>query len=178
MFLASSESKIKEWEYGSVKIKRKVTKSTLTVTNKRIIKTERSATKLEQQEIPISSVKSIHCTHDVPSKLGAILMIIFGILLMVVGAYIMMEESDYMIPAVVGVVLGLIMMIAGIKRLNQGQFSLVITTVGVEGESLTAGLVKWYKKVGRGGKMKVKINNAVVEDLIASLGAIVAEYRK
>jgi hypothetical protein len=182
MVLASNEAKIKEWEYGSVRVGNQVTQSTLTVTNKRIIKTERNANRLDQQEIPLDTVKSIHCTHEVPSKLSAILKIIFGVVFIIVGVLLLFAKDAsiaQMIPMFAALCLiGIILLAVGIKQLNQGVFFLVITTIGVEGQPLEAGFVKWFKKAGKGGKIKIKINNFVIADMIESLGAIITEYRR
>ena len=177
MVLASNEEVIKEWEYGSVRTGNVVTQSTLTVTNKRIVKTERNARRIDQQEIPLSSVKSIHCTHDVPSKLGAILAIIFGVLIIVAAAVLLGKRTLPAIAAGPIFLAGLVFIVVGIRLLNQGAFSLEISTIGLEGDPLNAGFVKWFKKPGKGGKVKIKINNYVIDDLIENLGAIITEYR-
>lgn len=177
MVLASNEEKIKEWEYGSVRVGGVETVSTLTVTNKRIIKSERSPRKVDQQEIPLDCVKGVHCRHDVPSKIGAFIMIALGIILALVGVVLIIDQGEWALISLV--ILGALFIYIGYNMLNQGLFTLIITTSGCEGTPLTAGFARIVSaKAPRLGKVKIKINNYVIDDIVDNLGAIIVEYRK
>ena len=186
MVLAKDETIVKEWEYAKSRtamgfLEKVETKSTLTVTNKRLISTSKSDRKVEQQEIPIQSIKSISCSHEIPSILSVIIFITLGVLALILALVLQnsdeMEDGALILVALVLAVLGVCFIIAGIKRLNQGIFKMVITTTGREGEALELGATRLFKRFAKSGKVKVQINNDVIKEIIDTLGAIIIENK-
>lgn len=186
MVLAKDETIVKEWEYAKSRtamgfLDKVETKSTLTVTNKRLISTAKSERKVEKKEIPLESIKSVSYSHEVPSKLSAIISIALGIITIILG--ILLMNSDEMEDALLGmvglaiIVIGVVLIIRGIKRLNQGIFTMVITTFGREGEALEIGAARLFKKLAKGGKLKVQINNDIIDEIVDTLGAIIIDNK-
>ena len=162
MKLASNEKMLKRWTYAATKTGRERSESTLTVTDKRIICDETSKRKVTRDEIPISEVKSLAFQKETGTGW---LLIVFGLLTVII-------------------VIGIFLVIAGIRKLLSGSFSFVISTYGEEGVPVEMGVVSVRKRGifsrlfgGHGKKMKVKIDRDAAEDIIDTLGAIVVECR-
>lgn len=188
MVLAKDEVVVKDWEYAKsiVKSGRKVveTVKTLTVTNKRIIAGSKNPTRTNYEEVPLSAVKNVSVSHYQPSKLSAILMIVFGVLLIVAGVLFATAIPSEGNPTgivfmIIFAIVGLILIVKGIKNLNQGVFTLVLTTAGVQSELMSLG----FFRVFRNGKkvktetVKVKIDNTVAKEIVETIGAIILENK-
>ena len=190
MILARDEVIINEWEYAIAKRKKIETKHALVVTNKRIVSTVESKRKITQREIPVNSVQNISVMHETPSLRGPILSIIFGILLMVIGAvavYLGLTTFKtplglmigFLVGGPVAFILGLIMMIIGIKRLNQGAFILELSSNMLqEHELMSVGFDKMFGSRRVDSGMRLYINNAVARDIVDKLGAIIIDNRE
>lgn len=177
MNLGKNEEAVRTWEYGTSQVKGVNIAHSLTVTNKRIIAEENSTRRISRQEIGVDSVKGLSITHEVGSKALAIFLMVLGVIF-AVGAIILMvsDELDGSLGLILGGVLfliGFILFIVGVFKLNQGDLSLIITTKGVEGESLTLGISNLRRKRLKGGKVKVAINNEVAQDIVETLGATI-----
>ncbi len=164
MILAKNETLIKEWKYGSKKQKKVVTESTLVITNKRIVSETSNPNYISRNEIPVSCVKSVSGSHKTASKLPAYLLIGFGIPLCIV-------------------IIGIFMIIAGVRRLKAGEFELCLTTEGVEGEPLEVGYANALssifkrKKAKKAPKIKVSIDNKICHEIVETIGTIIIENK-
>ena len=58
--------------------------------------------------------------------------------------------------------------------LGKGAFTLVFTLQGFANEGMTLGVMNFFKKYS---SAKVKVNNAVAEEIIDTIGAVVAENK-
>lgn len=189
MILAKDEVIVNEWEYATSRTKKIKTKHVLVVTNKRIVSTVESPRKITQREIPVSSVQNVSVTHETPSRVRPILSIIFGILFMIagVGALVLsfgeMAQNPVVTYSMLGggvffLVLGLIMMIVGIRHLNQGSFMLELSTNMVpEYELMSVGFEKMFGSRRVSGAVKLYIDNSVAKDIIDTLGAIIIDNK-
>jgi hypothetical protein len=77
---------------------------------------------------------------------------------------------------ILGLIVGALIAYKGYLRLNQGVFVLTIKTKGKEGESLYVSAEKVLNNPFKGlfaGKVRVKINNEVSEEIVETLGALV-----
>lgn len=161
MKLASNEKLLKQWTYAKTKSGKKRTESTLTVTDKRIICDETGKRTITRDEIPISHVKCLAFQKETGSGW---LLIILGLLTLIT-------------------VVGIFILIAGIRKLLSGTFSFVISTYGEEGTPVEMGVTSlkkggFFKKLfGGRNKLKVKIDKNAADDIIDTLGAIIVEYR-
>ena len=179
MVLAQGETVIKEWEYGTSKKKMDVTHHSLTVTNKRIVAMSKGAHKTTREEVPVSAVKTVSLSHFVPSKVLAIVLIVLGAILAVVGLVTMFGEEGSVTGGLLLIVLGALLIVFGVSRLNQGAFTLYLTTDKAQGDLMSLGITRVlggiFKK--KDVMMKVKVKNEVIDDIMDSLGAIVVANR-
>lgn len=199
MVLAKDEVVVKDWEYAKsiVKSGRNVveTVKTLTVTNKRIVAGSKNPMRTDYEEVPLSAVKNVSVSHYQPSKLSAILMIVFGALAMILGVVlgvvipnntgmdsttgVYTSDSTNIVYMFVLVVVGIILLVKGIKNLNQGIFTLVLTTAGVQSELMSLGFFKVFRngKRVKSETVKVKIDNTVAQEIVETIGAIILENK-
>ena len=189
MILAKDEVIVNEWEYATSQTKKVKTKHCLVVTNKRIVSTVESPRKLTQREIPVNSVQNVSVTHETPSKVGAVLSIIFGILFMIIGAMSLVlsfgatNQTPIIKYVMLGVgavllILGLIMMVLGIRNLNQGMFLLELSTNNLpEYELMSVGFDKIFGSRRVSSSVKLHIDNAVAKEIIDTLGAIIIDNK-
>ncbi|MBQ7369877.1 MAG: hypothetical protein IJW58_02760 [Clostridia bacterium] len=199
MVLAKDEVVVKDWEYAKsiVKSGKKVveTVKTLTVTNKRIVAGSKNPTRTDYEEVPLSAVKNVSVSHYQPSKLSAILMIVFGVLAMILGVVlgvvipnntgtdsttgVYTSDSTNIVYMLVLVVVGIILLVKGIKNLNQGIFTLVLTTAGVQSELMSLGFFKVFRngKKVKSETVKVKIDNTVAQEIVETIGAVILENK-
>lgn len=191
MLLANGEALIKNWEYATSKVHGKWTKSTLTITNKRIVATAKNSRRVDQTEIPLQSVKGVYCRQEKPAVSLAVVFLIIGLVLLAVGITSIVNGIDYDpyeyemysgIDPIVGTYLtlaGIILVVYCIIYLctTKGKFVLILTTEGIEGEPLTVGVSKIFgRRKGRDVKIK-RINHDVAAEIIDSLGAIIMTYK-
>ena len=199
MVLAKDEVVVKDWEYAKsiVKSGRNVveTVKTLTVTNKRIVAGSKNPMRTDYEEVPLSAVKNVSVSHYQPSKLSAILMIVFGALAMILGVVlgvvipnntgtdsttgVYTSDSTNIVYMLVLVVVGIILLVKGIKNLNQGICTLVLTTAGVQSELMSLGFFKVFRngKRVKSETVKVKIDNTVAQEIVETIGAIILENK-
>ncbi len=184
MVLAKDEIIVNEWEYATSKNDKHKSKHALVVTNKRIVSTVQSKSKITQSEIPVSSVQNVHLSHETPSKLNAIFMIVLGAILALVGIVcavgvinIVMQLVSIIAGAVL-LLIGVPMLIAGILRLNQGAFSVVLTTNSLpEYELMSVGIEKIYGKRKLSSAVKFHINNDIAKEIIDTIGAVILDNK-
>ena len=177
MQLANNEHIIREWEYATSKsgvADLNKTKATLTVTNKRIVHDVRNKLEVSRDEIQLHDVKGVHMSHATKSKAGPVMTIILGVIIMIAGIIITAQAGAALLP--VFLVLGGIIVVLGILKLRGGALTLSITTRHAEGTSLSIGA--WGgKKLGKskGGQLKVTVNNVVADEIIDTIGAIIID---
>ena len=191
MLLANGEALIKNWEYATSKVHGKWTKSTLTITNKRIVATAKNSRRVDQTEIPLQSVKGVYCRQEKPAVAAAVIFLIIGLILLSVGITAIVNGASYDpydyeayqgIDPIVGTYLTLAGAIVAIYCIvylctTKGKFVLILTTEGIEGEPLTVGVSKIFgRRKGRDVKIK-RINHNVAAEIIDSLGAIIMTYK-
>jgi F0F1-type ATP synthase assembly protein I len=173
MILANGETLLREWTYATKKEGYEKSDCTLSVTDKRIVATEKSNRHISQQEIYNKDVKAISFNHAVKSKTNAIILIILGILIAVVGVVIGMKTQPLiLIPFLL---LGVILFAYGIYLLNQSAFNLIITTREIEGAYLAVGAMRILGggRHKRAKKVKVKVEDSIVLEIIDELGALI-----
>lgn len=180
MVLAKDEVLIKDWNYASGKTGLLFglhTEAKIAVTNKRVIYSAENERKIARQEIPLKAAKSVYSSHETVSKLGAIMLILLGIVLAIVGIVLMVIKDGDLLPlGLVAIVLGIALALWGYNRLNQGAFSLTITTCGIEGESMAVSASRMLGK-RQAPVMRVKIHNDIAREIVEEIGAIIAENR-
>ena len=167
ILLANNERLIKDWDYAYGKGGNGKFHAYLTVTSKRIVSMITAKRFSSYQEVPLRAVKSIECSQNKKSNILPILGIIIGIPL---------------IPVIVGILL----IISCVKKLNQGEFSLSITTDGLEYPSLEIGALKNKGKgffgrllsVFKRNKYKVNINFATASEICETIGAVILEHKQ
>lgn len=158
MLLAKDEVIIKNWDYAHAKQKRIKTTASLTVTNKRIVYTCENQQRIDRQEIPLQEVKTIACEKRIAPNFWPIVKIIFGGLLSLV-------------------LIGIPLLLSGIRSLNQGSFTLEITTYGQEGSSMDLSASKMLFRKKNRGTLKVSIDRAIVQEIVDSIGAIIIDNK-
>ena len=158
MLLAKDEVVIKNWDYAHAKQKRIKTTASLTVTNKRIVYTCENQQRIDRQEIPLEAVKTIACEKRIAPNFWPIVMIIFGGILSLV-------------------LIGIPLLLAGIRSLNQGSFTIEITTYGEEGSSMDLRASKMLMRRKNKGTLKVSIDRDAVQEIVDTIGAIVIDNK-
>ena len=182
MVLAKDEQLIKDWHYATGKsgkfFNKLHTKCNLAVTNKRIVYTAENERKISRQEMPMDLAKSVYGSHETVSKFGAIALIVLGILVAIVGIVLGLKIPfiGYIIMAI-ALIFGGYLAIKGLILLNQGEFMAKVTSVELEGESLTLSASRLLAKKKPAAAMKIKLNNDVAREIVEELGAIIAEFR-
>ena len=178
MFLSKDEKIVSEWEYAKSKSSKDVITHTLTVTNKRIVSTVQSSKELIQREIPISSVENVSFLHYKPSIFLGVLLIVLGVLIMVVGAFLpklFIVEPYFLI---IELVVGLAIIIFGITRLKKSSFVVSLSANTSQEQSLMSLGVENKKAIKAANKTyNFKVNDDIANEIIDSLGAIIAQYR-
>ncbi len=159
MILAKNEVLVKNWNYACSKQGMTKTSTELTVTNKRIIYTRESNIETTRNEILVDNVKGINFYKNFSNKLTAILYTIFGAFLSII-------------------IVGIPLLVKGLRLLSQGGFVLEITTKGQEGSTMLIGASNIVKPIKRKGKLKVKIDKNEINDIIETLGAIIIENQQ
>ena len=127
MKLAIGEHIIGEWEYADKKTKKglstKKTHALLTLTNKRIVHDCVDKHSIYREEIQLKEITSINYFHSKKSNFWVWCKIIFGAI-------------------TIPVIIGIFILKNAISQLNAGEFSLNITTGGVENLALSIGASK------------------------------------
>ena len=157
MKLANGEVIVKDWDYALTKSARVKTISNLMVTNKRIVYTAESKRGISREEIPIDSVKMLNFGSSKEETKLAIFYIVFG-------AIFSMS------------LIGIPLLVLGIRMLIQASFSIEIVTKGVEGTSLNVGVVKMLGKKKK-PRIKVKVNKKACLNLVEEFGAAFVEAK-
>lgn len=155
MKLASNEQILRSWTYASTKQGSERSELKLTVTNKRIVSDEIGTTRKTRQEVPLDAVKSLAFQRETGTGW---LLIILGVLLLVV-------------------LVGVVLIYFGVKKLMSGEFSFVISTYGEEGTPLEMGVSVAYGGSKKAARLKIKIDQHMAEEIMDTLGAIVVENR-
>jgi len=160
MTLANNETLIKEWNYATSKagglFNKVETKAKIEVTSRRLIYTASNEKAIDRQEIPLKEINGLSFKQTSKGNLGAILKIVFGALFSIV-------------------LIGIPLLILGIKELNQGSFEMVVTTRGASTTALAIGVSKILGAAKSKSNVEVKINKAIVTDVIETLGAVITE---
>ena len=178
MFLSKDEKIISEWEYAKSKSSKDVITHTLTVTNKRIVSTVQSSKELLQREIPISSVENVSFLHYKPSILLGVMLIILGALIMVIGAFLPKIFIVKLYFLIIVLLVGLAVIIIGITRLKKSSFVVSLSANTKQEQSLMSLGVENKKAIKASTKTyNFKVNDDVANEMIDSLGAIIAQYR-
>lgn len=189
MILARDEVIVNEWEYASSISKKIETTHSLVITNKRIVSTVESPRKLVQREIPISSVQNVTVTHETPSFKGAIFSIVMGILciLLSIAAFVVSFTSfaDKLVFLIIGLSVGVVLLIlsivliaVGIKGLNQGSFTLELSSnILPEYGLMSIGFDKIFSRRRTATKFQLYIDNKVAREIVDTIGAIIIDNK-
>jgi hypothetical protein len=157
MKLAAGEVIVKDWDYAQSKSAGVKTIANLMVTNKRIVYTAESKRGVSREEIPMDSVKMLNLGSSKEETGLAIFYIIFG--------------SIFALT-----VIGIPLLVIGIRMLIQASFNIEIVTKGVEGTSLDVGVAKILGKKKK-PRIKVKINKKACLNIVEEFGAAVMEAK-
>ena len=76
------------------------------------------------------------------------------------------------------VLIGIPLLLSGIRSLNQGSFTIEITTYGQEGSSMDLSASKMLSNKKNRGRLKVSINREVVQEIVDTIGAIVLDNKE
>ncbi len=168
--LSADETIIKSWDYASEKKRGEKNRANLTVTNKRIIASTANSHEYKYTEIPLKAVQTIDGYRDKKFNIFSIIIIVFGLVSAIVA--IASFKSNIGI-AVALLLLGIVLLILGIVNLCKGSFYLIIG-IGNDALCLNANSGDEFKhKKRRQPRVKVKIDYNMVDEIFASLGAIV-----
>jgi hypothetical protein len=157
MKLATGEVIVKDWDYAQTKSAGEKTVANLMVTNKRIVYTAESKRGISREEIPIDAVKMVYYGSSKLQTGTAILYIILGIIFTCT-------------------IVGIPLLILGIRMMIQASFNIEIVTKGMEGTSLDIGVAKILGKKKK-PRIKVKINKKACVNIVEEFGAALAEAR-
>lgn len=175
MLLAKDEVLIKEWCYANRKSLFDNVQSTLTLTNKRIISSERGNLAVEQHEVPLDYVKGISTMRAKNSLFGAIVCFVFAFIFLLMGAAMM--AGEVFVGGAIFIFLMMMCLALGVVQIlfRKGVFALVLTTEGKEGTPIIAGAAsrRFVKKVAN--FFIVQVDLAVADDIIETIGALVIE---
>ena len=174
MKLAKGEEIFKEWEYAQEKRWFKTSHMKLTVTNKRIVSDVRGMNKTERKEIPIRLARGVDVVHKKPSLFGVIFWIVIGSFFCLSG--IMSIAQAQLLYGLIFIVLGVLIILKGVKNLKKGSVSIVVRTDGAEGSPLAAGANSLF--VNKQFRVKLFVDHEVAEDIVESLGLIIMYYGK
>ena len=122
-----------------------------------MVKTAESKRGVSREEIPMDSVKMLYLGRSKQETGLAIFYIIFG-------AIFAMS------------LIGIPLLIIGIRMLIQASFNIEIVTKGVEGTSLSVGVAKILGKKKK-PRIKVKINKKACLNIVEEFGAAVMEAK-
>lgn len=179
MKLAKGEEIFKEWEYAQEKRWFKTSHMKLTVTNKRIVSDVRGMNKTERKEIPISLARGVDVVHKKPSLFGVIFWIVIGSFFCLSGIMSIAQAQDYtpmLLYGLICIVLGVLIILKGVKNLKKGSVSIVVRTDGAEGSPLAAGANSLF--VNKQFRVKLFVDHEAAEDIVESLGLIIMYYGK
>ena len=151
MKLATGEVIVKDWDYAQTKSAGVKTVANLMVTNKRIVYTAESKRGISREEIPLDSVKMIYFGSSKQETAMAVFYIVFGAIFAMT-------------------IIGIPLLILGIRMLVEASFNIEIVTKGVEGTSLDVGVVKMFGKKKK-PRIKVKINKKACLNIVEEFGA-------
>ena len=181
MQLSTNEQVVRQWDYATSKsgmIDLNKTQATLTVTNKRVIHDVRNKLEISRTEVQLKDVKTVHLTQTRKSMVGPIAMIVVGILLALVGLIVGMMDDSMMAILAVCLILGIVLVIAGILKMRGGAFTMDLYTYGSSENSLSIGAMGG-KGLGKKNtsKIKVFVNNDVAFDIVESITAIILDAK-
>lgn len=157
MKLANGEVIVKDWDYAQSKSAGVKTTANLMVTNKRVVYTAESKRGVSREEIPIDSVKMLNLGSSKQETGLAVVYIVLGLLFTMT-------------------IIGIPLLVAGIRMLIQASFNIEIVTKGVEGTSLDVGVVKMFGKKKK-PRIKVKINKKACLNIVEEFGAAFTEAK-
>ena len=172
MKLAQNEQVVRKWEYASAQGFSKHT-ATLTVTNERIVHEVKSGTRLERQEIPVKSAKSIYASRA-NNILGIILLILAGLFL--IYSFVQLASPYGKGMGAVLLVLAIAMGVIGYIFLKRCSMTLVITTEGRSEVGLSLGV--FSRLAGYlSGTIRVHADRDTVDNMLENIGALIVDIK-
>ena len=171
MTLANNEKILKDWDYATVKSGIHHTKRSLIVTNKRLIHEVRSTRDITRQEVPVENVKALNMSSAKRISVPAVIAIIVGVLLAIAGVVVKFATDAEMVAMVPFLVVGVILVVVGIFCLKKGAFTIEIMTNGCA--SVYGGSSSIVSK--KNANVKIKVNLTVANEIIESLGTILLD---
>lgn len=174
MQLSADETIIKSWDYASEKKGGEKNRANLTVTNKRIIASTANSHEYGYTEIPIKAVQTIDGYRDKKFNIFSIIAIVFGLIIAIFGITSFASNIGIAVPLLL---LGIVFLFLGIANLCKGSFYLII---GIGSDALCLGASNRDEsklKKRSQSRVKVKIDYNMVDEILASLGAIVYDNK-
>ena len=175
MLLSKDEGVIKEWKYAISKKGMEKTEANLVVTNKRVVHDIKNYHSISRTEIPLKEVKSVHYYSNSKLSLRAVFAIILGIIAAIVGFVLIGKAEDAAAVAALPIIIGIVLVIAGIIGLTKSAFTMTLYTHGVFTEILDIGASAIKSKRKKSAKVKIKVDKNVAAEIIDSLGAIILD---
>ena len=169
MKLAKNETVVRKWEYAKGSRISQST-ATLTLTNKRLIHVVENSAKLERQEIPVDSIKSIYASRFI-NVLLAIVLIAVGIACFI-GSFFLFGNEDTVFFGVLLILVAAALIAAAVIVLKLCSMTLIVTTEGHSNTGLSVGVVSPLTTY-LSGAIRVSADSAVVNQLIDELGALI-----
>lgn len=177
--LGKDEKVIKSWVYASETNGKQTSQANLTVTNRRLISVVSSASEMEYSEVPIRAISRIDAGRV--SVGGNFLLLVLGILIMIGGIIGAIFAGNMRYIGIVAIAVGFVLFILGLaalKNSNSGSFYLTISVEGNISGKLEIGANNIVRKGNnRSQTIRIKIDFAKVDDMLASLGAIISDCR-
>lgn len=172
--LGKNENLVKSWDYATAKEKgifKAKTLCNLTVTDKRIILSNRGKNQNARKEIPVESITAVNSSLSKKRPWGiAVLLSLIGILLGV-----LLIVSKLTIPAIIVIVAALIaavlLIILGLKVRLRLDLITDINIAHTDSVSIYANTIV-LKKKHSAKPMRVAIDAAVAEEIVSTIGGL------
>ncbi len=180
MQLAPGEHLIKEWQYAKSKTKSGKLKSSLVVTDRRIVHQVSGRLTKSRQEILTSSVCGVETSGTKQSKAPAILALIVSIIAIVAGVALGFLNGWDIIPLAVCAVGALLFVISFLALLLCKKYKLQLKiysrAIGMPSVSIACSSIK-AKKEPCFNEIKIKVRKSVGEDIVQTLGTVLLGCR-
>ena len=180
--LAPDEVISKNWVYSDLAEDEHVTKHALTVTNKRVILSEKSDSRIDRREILLDTVVGVATEYvknqSAPNRKKGIFLIILGVLFFIASVIVVALTGDFlwlllMLPTVIFLIIGIIF-VAG-KKID-GKLSVVIRT-NIPEQTLTYGFtantISASTEKNKTLSINISVNLTVAEEIVDCIGALI-----
>lgn len=185
--LTNSESIVKSWTYAKSKegkgLNKATAKSSLVVTNKRIINITQSNRAYSREEVDIKSVKSIACSGRSGANFMLLIMAGMFFLMTIVTFFLptMLQTDDSVLTYIGLVPLAMTVVCVLVFIFTLGaKFRLIIYTDGVDTPTLTLGAIATSRRrrKEKANIIKVKVNYAAALEIMQEIGTLITSAKE